>query len=68
MKDAHPAFKTYFTFLYFSGSFLPSWIRIHIPNADSDSVDENKCGSGSTTLLGYVASSVADPDPGNVPF
>jgi hypothetical protein len=35
----------------FCGSFWPSWIRIHIPNADPDPADQNECGSGSTTLI-----------------
>ncbi len=37
-------------FLHFCGSFWPSWIRIRISNADPDLADQNKCGSGSTTL------------------
>jgi hypothetical protein len=41
-----------FNFLYFCGSFRPSWIRIRtrIPNEDPDPADRNECGSGSTTL------------------
>jgi hypothetical protein len=45
-------------FFYFCGSFLPSWIRIRILNADPDpdpatQIDADPCGSGSgsTTLL-----------------
>jgi hypothetical protein len=39
--------------LNFRGSFLPSWIRIRIPDADPDLADQDQCVpcvSGSTTL------------------
>jgi hypothetical protein len=48
-------FKTiYYVFFPFCGSFLPTWIRIRIPNADPDPdpADQHQyqyCGSGSTT-------------------
>ncbi len=38
-------------FLLFLKSFVPSWFRIRIANADSDPAEENKCASGSTTPL-----------------
>jgi len=38
LKGEHPAFQNmkFLNFFYFSGSFLPSWIRIRIPNTDPD--------------------------------
>jgi hypothetical protein len=40
-------------FPYFCGSVWLSWIRIQIciPNADPDPAYQNKCGSGSATLV-----------------
>ncbi len=34
-KRGHPTFQN-MNFFYFCGSFLPSWIRIRIPNTDPD--------------------------------
>jgi hypothetical protein len=39
LKRGHPTLKNmnfYKFFFYFCGSFLPSWIRIRIPNPDPD--------------------------------
>ncbi len=57
-KENIQHFKTwkFFTYFYFCGSFLPSWNRIRILNADPDpdpatQINADPCGSGSTTLL-----------------
>jgi hypothetical protein len=36
LKTEHPALKNmkFLNFFYFGGSFLPSWIRIRIPDSD----------------------------------
>ncbi len=40
IKREHPALQNMklLNFFYFCGSFLPSWIRIRIPNTDPDSL------------------------------
>ncbi len=50
-KENIQQFKTwnFFTFFFFCGSFLPSWIRIRIWNADPDpatQINADPCGSG----------------------
>ncbi len=62
-KENIQHFKTwkFFTFFYFCGSFLPSWIRIRIRNLNVDldpdpasQINADPCGSGSSTLLKRV--------------
>jgi hypothetical protein len=33
--------RKFLRFIYFCGSFFPSWIRTRIPNADPDPADQN---------------------------
>jgi hypothetical protein len=51
-RSLQPSKENIFTFFYFFGSFLPSWIRICILNADPDPATQiYAIPSGSTTLL-----------------
>jgi hypothetical protein len=58
-KRGHPTLQN-MNFFYFCGSFLPSWIRIRIPNTDPDS----EYGSGSTGPIEYGSNPDPDPNPG----
>ncbi len=52
LQREHPALLNMkFLPFHFYGSFLPCWIRICIPSAESDPAGQN--GSGSTTLRKY---------------
>jgi hypothetical protein len=60
LKREHPVLKTwkFWTFFYFCGSFLPSWIRIRSRNLNADpdpnpatQINADPCGSGSETLI-----------------
>ncbi len=45
-RNLHPsATLQNLNYLHFCGPVWPSWIRIRIPNADSDPADQNECGS-----------------------
>jgi hypothetical protein len=74
-KRGHPTLQN-MNFSYFCGSFLPSWIRIRIPNTDLDPdplarlntdpirIRIRNPGGSAMFLVGWIRIRIRNADPG----